>query len=344
MDAEPSSTSPPEITPASSSVAYNAFLAFLRSGCRGLPVEGYPILVVVLSTLPPSLFPLTAESLSTLFSALWSALPGLLATSSSSPNPSSPSSTRSFLSALLECNNYLLTKRLKGAAAAGDEGDEKEARRAAAEQVEKAWVEGVVALAGGVGINKRRGLVKSSASSYASAAGGRRQIVAGLQEAKIVGKGLEKLSNQDQGQYHDLVSNQNLFPSSTSVLTLPSTSIPLVETAELAWSGLVSSTQSLLSTSSTSASPLPASKLSVLLSSLQSGLPASWSERSAAMIKDVASTALSTVETDLGRDTAEEQPSQSGGMVERIELLTEMISSTESAAILKDGTFAEVSC
>lgn len=178
-----------EATAPASSKAFASFLDFLRSGCRGLPVEGYPILVVVLSTLPPSLFPLSTPSLSTFFSALWSALPFLLASSSSSPNPNSPSSTRSFLAGLMECNHYLLAKRLKGEGEEGADGG----REMAAEQIEKAWVEGVAALAGGAGGNRRRAL-KGSKNGAAS-----REAVAGLREAAIVGKGMEKLTAQDEG-------------------------------------------------------------------------------------------------------------------------------------------------
>ena len=34
------------------SVAYKDFLRFLELGCRGSPKQGYPILVIVLSTIP----------------------------------------------------------------------------------------------------------------------------------------------------------------------------------------------------------------------------------------------------------------------------------------------------
>jgi len=44
------------------SVAYKEFLRFLEMGCRGSPRQGYPALVIVLSTIPQSVrFLVTAE-------------------------------------------------------------------------------------------------------------------------------------------------------------------------------------------------------------------------------------------------------------------------------------------
>jgi hypothetical protein len=288
------------VTP-SSSKAFASFLDFLRSGCRGLPVEGYPILVVVLSTLPPSLFPLISSSLSTFFAALWSALPLLLASSSSSPNPSSPSSTRSFLAALMECNHYILTKRLKRGES---EQDVQEAREMAAQQIEKAWVEGVAALAGGAGGNRRRAMKASRSGAVP------REVVAGLREAAIVGKGLEKLAAQDQAS------------------------------GDLAWARIVSSTKALLTTTSSensTSTSLPASKLPNLLSSFKSELSSSWTPRFADLVRDVAQAALSSIKTAL-RDV---QGEVDENLTERVDLITELISSSELADVLREGPFAD---
>ena len=46
-EAEADSALPP-------SVAYKEFLRFLELGCRGSPKQGYPALVIVLSTISPS--------------------------------------------------------------------------------------------------------------------------------------------------------------------------------------------------------------------------------------------------------------------------------------------------
>jgi hypothetical protein len=45
-----SAKSKPTTTP--TSVAYQEFLQFLQLGCSGSPVQGYPTVVVVLSTIP----------------------------------------------------------------------------------------------------------------------------------------------------------------------------------------------------------------------------------------------------------------------------------------------------
>lgn len=42
------------VTPRGQSEGYRSFLTFLETGCSGSPVRNYPIVVVVLSTIPPS--------------------------------------------------------------------------------------------------------------------------------------------------------------------------------------------------------------------------------------------------------------------------------------------------
>ncbi|KAF9652581.1 hypothetical protein BDM02DRAFT_3088924 [Thelephora ganbajun] len=81
-ESESETVSDPGLLP---SVAYKDFLRFLELGCRGSPRQGYPVLVIVLSTIPHSvslpcsnattITSLSSESpLEDLFTSLWSAI------------------------------------------------------------------------------------------------------------------------------------------------------------------------------------------------------------------------------------------------------------------------------
>ncbi|EJT96726.1 hypothetical protein DACRYDRAFT_119937 [Dacryopinax primogenitus] len=71
---ERTTPTPPRTDPSaplipSPSPAYSEFLDFLRTACRGSPTSGYPTVLVILSTLPPSILPLSRPSLLELFRA-----------------------------------------------------------------------------------------------------------------------------------------------------------------------------------------------------------------------------------------------------------------------------------
>ena len=55
-DAEPNGKHPSRASkpPSNQSEAYREFLQFLQLGCYGSPAQGYPAIVVILSTIPPS--------------------------------------------------------------------------------------------------------------------------------------------------------------------------------------------------------------------------------------------------------------------------------------------------
>ncbi|KIM32748.1 hypothetical protein M408DRAFT_186029 [Serendipita vermifera MAFF 305830] len=57
-------------------VPYQEFLQFLRLGCGGSATSFYPAIVVVVSKLPESLFPLDRSDIFNLFDALWAAVDG----------------------------------------------------------------------------------------------------------------------------------------------------------------------------------------------------------------------------------------------------------------------------
>lgn len=106
--------------------AYQEFLGFLESGCAGAPLQGYPAVVVFVSTIPSSILsslpPLPMEAtmststtytstpLTHLFNAFWK----VLDTRVLSGLPTHRSATSAaFLSALLECLVFLV-KRVRG--------------------------------------------------------------------------------------------------------------------------------------------------------------------------------------------------------------------------------------
>lgn len=54
IDTSQDSISPSQILPTQHPHVYKTFLRFLELGCGGSPVQGYPTLVVILSTIPHS--------------------------------------------------------------------------------------------------------------------------------------------------------------------------------------------------------------------------------------------------------------------------------------------------
>ncbi|KZT28004.1 hypothetical protein NEOLEDRAFT_1059411 [Neolentinus lepideus HHB14362 ss-1] len=91
------------------SQAYEEFLQFLQLGCSGSPLQGYPTVVIILSTLPPSflVYPNLSDSLSELFTSFWAAIDGRALS-----GLDRTASSAAFLSALLECTVFLI-KRLR---------------------------------------------------------------------------------------------------------------------------------------------------------------------------------------------------------------------------------------
>jgi len=57
-DSEERGTNRPPAYKGQPSEAYREFLQFLELGCAGSPVDGYPTVLVVLSTIPSSVCPL----------------------------------------------------------------------------------------------------------------------------------------------------------------------------------------------------------------------------------------------------------------------------------------------
>ncbi|KAI0790522.1 hypothetical protein C8Q75DRAFT_762281 [Abortiporus biennis] len=92
--------------PSRVSHAYDEFLQFLELGCCGAPIQGYPTIIIVLVTIPPSILATHSQPLSTLFNSFWAAIDGRALS-----GLDRTSASAAFLSSILECV-ILMTKRL----------------------------------------------------------------------------------------------------------------------------------------------------------------------------------------------------------------------------------------
>nr|KIR46016.1 hypothetical protein I312_04558 [Cryptococcus bacillisporus CA1280] len=151
-----------------SSPYYSHFLDFISTICPSIPHITYPIVLVVLSTLPPSLLLLVGPSLQlqTLFSHLWAPVDSRLLSTHSLPGQKS--AFQVFFQAILECTIFLIGKAWK-------EEDGKEAAVwLVKEQLgNRAWKEGVLLMGGRAGgRHVPRGCTEESeASAFGSTLG-----------------------------------------------------------------------------------------------------------------------------------------------------------------------------
>ena len=113
------------------SSAYREFLSFLGSGCAGSPIQGYPAVLVILSTIPKNVRPestgsasaqlhsqmLLGSSLPTsdLFTAMWEAL-----NSRALSSLQRSAASAAFLSSLVECVVFLAKRLCKEGEPMGD--------------------------------------------------------------------------------------------------------------------------------------------------------------------------------------------------------------------------------
>lgn len=151
-----------EGSPAKAYPTFEAFLAFLEAGCRGSAAQSYPLLVLLLSTLPAvvsalsreeddvvahralailctQVFPLTEPSIKRLLSSTWAGFDRL--------QPSDAAARKAFFTAILETYTFLLSRATAPAELYALLGDQ-------VETVWKSCVLGAVARAQGSG--KRR--------------------------------------------------------------------------------------------------------------------------------------------------------------------------------------------
>ncbi|KDR72553.1 hypothetical protein GALMADRAFT_752797 [Galerina marginata CBS 339.88] len=98
------------------SQAYQEFLQFLQLGCSGSPIQGYPTVVIIVSTIPSPLLNSPASPLSQFFASFWAAVEGRALSSLHRVAASA-----AFLSSLLECIVFLI-KRIRNDSSRPDEG------------------------------------------------------------------------------------------------------------------------------------------------------------------------------------------------------------------------------
>lgn len=166
-DEAASGAATPTVAALPSSKAFDAFLDFISTISPSVPHLTYPLLVVVISTLPPTLLPLSSPPslpLQNLFSHMWSPVDArLLATHSLG---SQPSAFQAFLQAALESTAFLVEK-------AQNTGEAETAAWLVKEQLgSRVWGEGVALM---------------------GAKGGRRGATPVETEAKMCTKPVEKL-------------------------------------------------------------------------------------------------------------------------------------------------------
>lgn len=254
---------------------------------------------------------LSTPSLIILFDALWSAYPSLL-NSSLLPAPS-----QSFIVAALECNAYLLQKRLRA--------EDESARVFAAEQVEKCWSEGVVGAAvGGSGSGRRRKVAQGRP-------GARGADVAGKEEAKLLGRGLEKVFSVDGGK--PLETPRALVFG----LTINSFSATGAESWKLLSSSIIDAITATTPSSDESLMSLPLPKLAPLLAALRITLPEVLVDSFELMIIHTSRSNIGSVCLDIG-DLEEAEVDEAGKQLtfERVSLLLELVSLEKFAAVLRE--------
>ncbi|EKM56485.1 uncharacterized protein PHACADRAFT_92839 [Phanerochaete carnosa HHB-10118-sp] len=122
------------------SQAYDDFRQFLELGCMGSPVQAYPAVIIVLSTIPPMILATIPTPISTLFDSFWAAVDGQALS-----GLDRVAASVAFLSALLECVVFMV-RRLRGdQAAVLLSEDQQDGRQAAIdlvrEQFKRVWEE-----------------------------------------------------------------------------------------------------------------------------------------------------------------------------------------------------------
>ncbi|KDQ10449.1 hypothetical protein BOTBODRAFT_36142 [Botryobasidium botryosum FD-172 SS1] len=99
----------------SPSAAYTEFLDFLKMGCHGSAEADYPVVKVILSTIPRQIFPATFTAHSTFFAAFWAALDAraFSRTPRRSYQQNANPAVRAFLTAYLECLSFSMARLVK---------------------------------------------------------------------------------------------------------------------------------------------------------------------------------------------------------------------------------------
>ncbi|KAI0075975.1 hypothetical protein K474DRAFT_1645833 [Panus rudis PR-1116 ss-1] len=138
-ESKPQPITPHITTPIPQSQAYQEFLQFLELGCSGSPIQGYPAVLIILSTIPPSIFATSTPPLQVLFTSFWAAVDGRALSGLDRATASA-----AFLSSLVECAMFMV-KRLRveqfASVLAGKDDPVCVARSLLSEQVARVWEE-----------------------------------------------------------------------------------------------------------------------------------------------------------------------------------------------------------
>jgi len=150
------------------STAFSNFLVFISTICPFIPRLTYPLLLVVISTLPASFLPLETEPslpLKNLFSHLWSPVDARLL--STHPLPGLPSAFQAFLRDTLDCTTFLISRSWKA-----QSGRDTALWLLKEQMGERIWGEGVLVM-GGRSAGRRAsiglGAVEQEASAFGQA-------------------------------------------------------------------------------------------------------------------------------------------------------------------------------
>ncbi|KAL0570451.1 hypothetical protein V5O48_011508 [Marasmius crinis-equi] len=123
--------------PPRSSSAYAEFLQFLQLGCGGSPIQGYPTIVIILSTIPSEILTSTpSHSLDDFFEAFWAAVDGRALSSLQRA-----AASEGFLSALLECLVFLVRRNQRASLFPEASNAEEAVKGLIRGQLERVWAE-----------------------------------------------------------------------------------------------------------------------------------------------------------------------------------------------------------
>jgi hypothetical protein len=163
-------------------IAFDRFLEFISTICPTIPHTVYPLLLVIVSTLPPTLLPLSGDlaNLKTFFAHLWSPVDARLL--STHALPGQPSAFQAFLRDAVDCTTFLISKASKA-----DDGAAAVEWLVKEQLGERVWKEGVLEL-GGRSLGRR------------AAQGARSE-----QEAMVFGQALARLALSSTPSATDLL-------------------------------------------------------------------------------------------------------------------------------------------
>ncbi|KDQ60057.1 hypothetical protein JAAARDRAFT_32435 [Jaapia argillacea MUCL 33604] len=117
-DEEPQEPPKASTGPSGGRESYREFLQFLELGCSGSPLQGYPTVLVILSTIPSSVLKSSTSDFSDLFTSFWAAIDGRALSSLDKLAASA-----AFLSSLLESLVFLVKRLRNDVSLGGKEND-----------------------------------------------------------------------------------------------------------------------------------------------------------------------------------------------------------------------------